>query len=136
MINNFGKVIGIIGTRKRDTPSIQRLIEDVFWVLYNEGDLICSGGCKKGGDKFAEAIAKANGIPILLYYPNYKKYHYAVAPKERNTSIAYVSDILIACVMHPEHGIDEVLNRKNGGTEDTLRKFVDFRKSTKGIYLI
>lgn len=117
------KRIGIIGTRKRDTSSVQRLIEHELWKIYEEGDILVSGGCKQGGDRFAEAIARANGIPILTIYPNYKKYG-SNAPKVRNGPVAQASDIIIACVMHPEEGIEKVLQRKTGGTEDTLRKFV------------
>jgi len=42
----------------------------------------------------------------------------------RNTDIAGSSDIIIACVINPEDGIEKVLKRKTGGTEDTLKKFV------------
>lgn len=118
------KRIGIIGTRRRDTPSVQKLIEEKFWEIYEEGDIIVSGGCPKGGDRFAEAIAKANGIPILTIYPNYKRYGLG-APKIRNTPVAQACDIVIASVANPEEPIQEILQRKKGGTEDTLRKFTD-----------
>lgn len=134
-VNNFGKVIGIIGTRRRDTPIIRRLIEEVFWKLYNPGDIICSGGCPKGADRFADEIAKSNGIPILTIYPDYKKYKQG-APIVRNTPVAETSNILIACVVKPEEGIDLVLQRKTGGTEDTLRKFVKHKETKSGIYLL
>jgi len=121
------KRIGIIGTRKRDTPSIQKLIETELWKIYEEGDIIVSGGCPQGGDRFGNAIAKANGIPILTIYPNYKKYGRG-APTIRNGPVAQASDIIIACVMHPEEGVKKVLQRERGGTEDTLRKFVAFEE--------
>ena len=117
------KRIGIIGTRRRNTPSVRRLIEDEFWKIYEEGDIIVSGGCPKGGDKFADDIARSEGIPILTIYPNYKRYGQG-APKIRNTPVAQASDIVIACVVQPEEPIEEILKRKKGGTEDTLRKFV------------
>ena len=116
------KRIGIIGTRRRDTPIVQKLIEEKFWEIYEEGDWIISGGCKQGGDRFAEAIAKANGIPILTIYPNYKRYKMG-APIVRNEPVARECDIIIACVVRPEDHIKNVLARKKGGTEDTLRKF-------------
>lgn len=117
------KRIGIIGTRRRDTPAIQRLIEEELWKIYEEGDWIVTGGCPKGGDRFAEAIAKANGIPILTFYPNYKRYKQG-APIVRNGPVAENSDTVIACVVNPEDSIHEILQRKKGGTEDALRKFV------------
>jgi len=126
------KIIGIVGTRRRDTSSVQKLIEEKFWEIYEEGDIICSGGCPKGGDRFAEAIAKAEGIPILTIYPNYKRFRQG-APIVRNGSVAENSDIVIACVIRPEEGLQEVLKRKKGGTEDMLRKFVDAHPEGKVI---
>jgi len=121
------KKIGIIGTRRRDTPSVRKLIEEKFWEIYEDGDWIVSGGCEKGGDKFAEQIAKSEGIPILTIYPNYKRYKYG-APIVRNGPVAETSDVIIACVIRPEEGIVEILERKKGGTEDTLRKFVKHKE--------
>lgn len=118
------KKIGIIGTRRRDTPMIRRLIEHEFWNLYEKGDIICSGGCPKGGDRFAEAIAKSEGIPIVIIYPNYKRYKQG-APIIRNADIAKNSDVIIACVVRPEESIEDILKRTKGGTEDTLRRFVE-----------
>lgn len=122
------KKIGIIGTRKRDKPSIRRLIEEKFWEIYEEGDWIISGGCPQGADKFAEQIAKSEGIPILTVYPNYKRFKQG-APIVRNGTVAEISDVIIACVVNPEFGIYEILERKKGGTEDTIRKFVGKEKA-------
>ena len=124
------KKIGIIGTRRRDTSTVQDLIVTKLWEIYDDGDYIVSGGCPKGGDRFAEAIAKANGLPILIFYPNYKKFKQA-APIIRNTSIAEVCDYIIACVIRPEEGVEQVLQRREGGTEDTLRKFVKLQEHNK-----
>jgi len=107
-------------------------LEEQFWEIYEEGDIIVSGGCPSGGDRFAEEIAKKNGIPILIIYPNYKKYGRG-APIIRNGPIAEASDVIIACVVEPDDGIDEVLKRKKGGTEDTLRKYT---KHKRGVYLV
>jgi hypothetical protein len=104
-----------------------------FFEIYEEGDWICSGGCGKGGDRFADLIAKQEGIPILTFYPNYKRYGFG-APMIRNTPIAEKSDVIIACVVRPEEGLDEVLKREKGGTEDTLRKYVGYNKTK--IYLV
>lgn len=130
-----GKIIDIVGTRRRDTASAFKEIKRVFDLKYEDGDIICSGGCKKGADRYAEQLTKT-GIPILIYYPNYSKYGSPRALFKRNTQIAMKADILIACVMHPHQGIDIVLQRKKGGTEDTIKKFVKFKGTTAGIYLV
>ena len=128
------KKIAIVGTRRRDTPAARKVIEEVFWKIYEEGDWIVSGGCGKGGDKFAEQIAKAEGIPILTIYPAYKRFKQG-APTVRNGPVAENSDVVIACVIRPEDGIAEVLKRKKGGTEDMLKKFVKAHPEGK-IYLV
>jgi len=104
--------IGIVGSRRRYTQTDFKLVKDKFFEVYQEGALIVSGGCPKGGDEFAHMIAKQNGIPILIFYPNWEKYNKA-AGFIRNTHIAENSDILIACT---------ALDR-TGGTEDTIKKF-------------
>lgn len=127
------KIIGVIGTRRRDTATAFDLLRKKFFEIYEEGDWICSGGCGKGGDRFADLIAKQEGIPILTFYPAYKRYGRG-APTVRNTPVAETSDVIIACVIRPEEGLDEVLKRKKGGTEDTLRKYVGYNKTK--IYLV
>ena len=135
MLKDIKRVIGIIGTRRRDNPSAYKLVEKKFLDIYEEGDFICSGGCAKGGDRFAEAIAKKYGVPILIIYPNWKKFGKG-GGFVRNTDIAKNSDLIIACVVHPEEGIVEVLNRKKGGAEDTLKKYVGFHKDGWRIELV
>lgn len=128
------KKIAIVGTRSRNTSAAFKLIEEQFWKLYESGDWIVSGGCPKGADRFAEMLAKKEGIPILIFYPDYKRNHFKVAPTIRNGPIALNSDIVIACVRRPEEGIEQVLLREKGGTEDMLKKFVN-SKPEKNIYL-
>ncbi len=117
------KKIGIIGTRRRNNASAQKVIEDKFFELYEDGDWIVSGGCSKGGDEFAHQIAKKNGIPILIFYPDYKRFSRG-APMARNAFVAKHSDVIVACVIRPEEGLAEVVKREKGGTEDTLKKFI------------
>jgi len=128
------KRIAIVGTRSRNTGMAFEVIEDKFWEIYEEGDLIVSGGCSKGGDRCAEALAKREGIPILIIYPNYKKYKLG-APNIRNGTVAESSNVVIACVRRPEEGLEEVLKRTKGGTEDMLKKFVKTHPEGK-VYLV
>ena len=132
------KIIGVVGTRKRNTSAAFKKIKEKFFEIYEEWDWICSGGCPKGGDRCAEQIAKSEGIPILIFYPAYKRYGRG-APTVRNTLVAEKSEVIIACVMKSEEGIDEVLKRDKGGTEDTLRKY-EGHKEVSGlipqIYLV
>ena len=114
------KVIGIVGTRKRTSKKdYDQIREWLFNDAYDEGDMLCSGGCPLGADKFAHRIAKEVGIPIIIYYPDWKKYGKG-AGMVRNTKIAEHSDILIACVTKD----------RTGGTEDTIKKFKKLGKDT------
>ncbi len=129
------KKIGIVGSRSRNTSAAFKVIEEKFWEIYKEGDWIVSGGCSKGGDRFAEMLAKQEGIPILIIYPNYKRYKFG-APTVRNGTVAENSDVVIACVKHPEEGIINVLERTKGGTEDMLKKFVTAKGFISKVYLV
>lgn len=111
------KKIGIIGSRTRDSGLAFDLVKNKFLSIYKEGDQIVSGGCPKGGDRFAEVLAKQIGIPILIFYPCWKKYGKA-AGFIRNVSIANESDCLIACAA----------TDRTGGTEDTITKFEKLNK--------
>jgi len=128
-------VIAVIGTRRRDNKYAYEKVEKKFFELYNEGDWIVSGGCGKGGDRFAEKIAKKYGIPILTIYPNYEKYGRA-APIIRNTEVVKNADIVLACVIRPEEGIVKVLERTTGGTEDSLKKFVTTTDYISKVFLV
>ena len=107
----MSKWIGIVGCRDRDSQEDLTQCEKVFFEHYKEGDYIVSGGCKAGGDRFAEVIAKKHGIPIMIYYPNWEKYVKSAGFK-RNGLIAHRADVLIAVVR----------KYRKGGTEDTIRK--------------
>ena len=107
------KRIGIIGTRRRNSGEAFKKIKEIFFEVYEEGDYVISGGCPKGGDRCAEQIAKENGIPITIYFPDWKKYGRG-AGLVRNGDIATNSDVLIACVAKD----------RKGGTEDTIKKFL------------
>lgn len=115
------KKIGIIGTRKRNIRTDYQLVHEAFFQIYNEGDWIVSGHCPKGGDAFAEKISYDYGIPILLFPPKKKTAKEFFA---RNTLIAEYSDIIIACLINPSDSLTDICNRKYGGSEDTIKKFL------------
>ena len=117
------KKIGIVGSRSRDTIKDYMKCLKIFLKIYKKGDRIVSGGCPKGGDRFAEVIAKSHDIPISIYPAKWHKYGRS-AGFIRNTDIARDSDELIAVVAK---------NRK-GGTEDTIKKFE--KKSDKKATLV
>ena len=108
--------VGIIGTRRRDTGKAYAKVEKAFNELpisVRKDCWIVSGGCPKGGDRFAEIIAKKYGLPILIIYPDWDKYG-KIAGLKRNTPVAEMSDFIIACVAKD----------RKGGTEDTIKKFI------------
>lgn len=108
--------VGIIGTRRRDSSIAFEKVEKAFSKLslnVRKNCWIVSGGCPSGGDRFAETIARKNGIPILIVYPDWDKYGKSAALR-RNTPVAEMSDIIIACVSKD----------RKGGTEDTIKKFL------------
>jgi len=122
-VERHNVVIGIVGSRRRDTQEDFEQCEKTFLDVYNPGDTIVSGGCPKGGDRFAEILAKKYNVPIRIHYPDksqldqdllnknpraaYAKINYA-----RNTLIAQDADILLAVVA----------SDRKGGTEDTVKK--------------
>ena len=114
------KVIGIVGSRIRSSEDDYLKVKYKFLKEYQDGDTICSGGCPKGADKFAERIAEKFKVPIKIFHADWYKYG-KHAGLVRNTLIAQNSDILIACV---------ALDR-TGGTEDTITKFVKVKQKGK-----
>jgi hypothetical protein len=109
----MSKVIGIIGSRRRNTLRDYDAVREKFLELYEDGDRIVSGGCPQGGDRFAEQLAIEFQVPIMIYYARWKKLGKA-AGFIRNVDIANEADILIACVAED----------RTGGTEDTIKKFL------------
>lgn len=110
-------IIGIVGSRDRVSVADQSKLLDTFKEVYKDGDEIVSGGCPSGGDHFAEIIARDLEVPIKIYYARWRKYGKS-AGFVRNTDIARDATILIALVT-PD---------REGGTEDTIKKFIDMEK--------
>lgn len=106
------RIIGIVGSRRRNGPKDFEAVKRAFFDTVKKEDWICSGGCPQGADKFAESLSRNEGIPILIFPADWKQFGKA-AGFIRNTDIAMKSDILIACVAED----------RKGGTEDTIAKF-------------
>ena len=124
--------IGIIGSRRRDTPDDYILVSNKFYKIADMLDTIVSGGCPKGGDRFAEILADEHGHEKIIHYPDKSKLDpklmeknpraaYAVINYARNQLIADDSNVIIACVAP---------NRK-GGTEDTIKRFLKRMRVTE-----
>lgn len=107
------KTIGVVGSRRRDTERDFQLVRAKVIELLKPGDRLVSGGCPKGGDRFAERIAKELGLSITIHYPDWSGQG-RMAGIVRNSYIAQDSSVLVACVA-PD---------RTGGTEDTVRKFL------------
>jgi len=118
----MGKVIGIVGSRRRDNSLDYLECFKAFSEAYEHGDTLVSGGCPKGGDRFAERIARRKGLSITIHYPDWEGRGKS-AGFQRNSLIANDCDILIAVV---------ATDRK-GGTEDTIKKCV---AQGKKVYLV
>lgn len=119
----MSKIIGIIGNRKRNLNEDFQLVLKKFFEIYKEGDIICSGGCDKGGDKFAYLIHKKYFIPYLEFPANWSLGKHAGFV--RNKDIAKWSDILIACVSE----------ERVGGTENTIELFMK-KENHREMYLV
>ena len=85
--------IAVIGPQNfNDYKKFQKIINE-FLKSYENVEFI-SGGAK-GADSLAQKYAKEHGIPIKIYYPNWKKYKKAAGPI-RNKQIWQDADIGIA----------------------------------------
>ncbi len=115
----MAKRIIIIGSRRGNSLADYENVAEIFFRIWEIGDIIISGGCPKGGDKFAEMISRIHNIPITIYKADWSLGRHAGFL--RNGTIAENGDVLIACV---------ALDRK-GGTEDTIKKFKKFKPEGK-----
>lgn len=113
-------IVGIIGSRRRNSKNDYHLTRDAFVGVVEWCGSLVSGGCPKGGDKFSEILSKQMDIPIRIYEAEWHRYGKS-AGFIRNTYIAEDADILIACVAKD----------RKGGTEDTIKKFLEKIKMTE-----
>jgi hypothetical protein len=136
MTTTINKTIGIIGSRRRDGQEAYDAIWQQIQKWYEPGDKICSGGCPKGGDRFAEIIARKLGLSeekgdLIIHRPEpvpkgSPRWAHAKVNYERNTLIAQDSDVIIATVA-PD---------RKGGTEDTIRKFTREGKDSVNVMIV
>lgn len=110
--SEFPKVIGVVGSRRRNLEDDFESMRDAFLGVYCKGDKIVSGGAPKGGDRFAERIARDMGITITIHFADWNGPAKLKAGFVRNTLIAEDCDLLLA--MPAED--------RTGGTEDTIKK--------------
>lgn len=121
------KKIIIIGSRRRDTDKDFEIVYNAFQIVYNKGDIIVSGGCPKGGDRFAEIIARRLNLTekngkLIIHRPiaplkGSPRWKWAQVMYDRNTVVALETErdsVVIACVSED----------RKGGTEDTIRKIM------------
>lgn len=115
--------VGVVGSRRRNSPRDKALIKQVLARRISQGDFIhlVSGGCPKGADKFAEELSEELGLSISIHYPDIPsgcaRWEYAKACYERNTKIAEECHILIA-----------TWDGVSGGTADTIKKAKGMKK--------
>lgn len=115
----------IIGSRRRNSEEDFRKVYTEFSKYYEPEDIIISGGCSKGADRFAEIIGERLGLTedernLIIHRPELPKkdspkWAYTKAFYNRNSKVANEAEddtITIACVS----------SDRRGGTEDTLKK--------------
>lgn len=113
-------ILGIVGCRARDTEHDCILVENAYHVIASRVSSIVSGGCPRGGDRFAEVIAKKWNVPIKIYPADWAKFGKSAGYK-RNIFIARDADVLIACVS----------KERIGGTEHTIKMFKEYHPDGK-----
>jgi hypothetical protein len=114
----MAKTIGIVGSRRRNTSEDLYKCSMALAKIYEDGDKLVSGGCEKGGDAFAEKLAKGMGLTITIHFPHWNGPAGKAAGFVRNTKIAEDCDVLIALVAED----------RTGGTEDTVKKALKLGK--------
>ena len=111
------KIIGIVGSRRRNSEEDYQKLLAKFKEIYEIDDEIVSGGCPLGADSFAELIAYQNQVPIKIYYAEWNRLG-KKAGFMRNAFIAGDADVLIACVSED----------RSGGTESTIKEYLKLGK--------
>ena len=113
------RVIGVVGSRRRNTFEDEELVYHQLKKLWLKGHtIVCSGGCMKGADSFVKKLCFVHDLPYLEFPAEWSRKGKS-AGFYRNSFIAEWSDFLIACVAAD----------RTGGTEDTIKKFLNLYSS-------
>lgn len=110
--------LGIVGSRRRFTLMDMELVRTRILAL--KPDIIISGGCKIGADRFAEVIAAELGISIIIFRPDLKRK--LPMPSRRDIINAYYTrnwKVAKEC----DHLMALVAPDRKGGTENTIKYF-------------
>ena len=125
MDRNQWRIIGVVGSRSRDTFEDEELVYGQIKKLWIKGEtIICSGGCMAGADAFAKRICFVHQLPYLEFPAEWARKGKS-AGFQRNGIIAEWSEFLIACVSKD----------RTGGTEDTIKKYTNI-KGTEKLFLV
>ena len=126
--------VGIIGVRTRNDDCDKAKIRTTLLNILQQNviETIISGGAKRGGDRFAEELAKEFELPTQIFYP---KTYTTPGYLARNVLIAKHSNILIACIYHNYDLLDKIMKSKTGGTNFTVKEFLKHH-SEKQLYLV
>ena len=105
----------VAGTRdSTDYKTVKKYLSE----LHSETPIteVVSGG-EKGPDRYGELWARAWGIPVTQFLPNYDRNPIKAAPVIRNSEMAKYADFLIA-----------FWNGKSRSTKDMINKMKQKRK--------
>lgn len=130
--------IGIVGSRRRNTPEDKELIKryvisqsHMIIIPENRTEYV-SGGCKQGADKFIKEICEELYYNIKEFLPQFPKdkeltyYEKCDVYYARNKQIADYVDKLVV-LRAPDH---------KGGTENTIKYFLERKKKDPRLELI
>lgn len=120
--------VGIVGSRRRNNMPDRKMVYALVEQLKQENPgrlVLVSGGCPKGADSFTEEAGRLFGVPVVVYKPDLSKpSRYTAEPFfARNQQVAADSHELY-CLVSPD---------RTGGTENTIRHMLEFKKS---VYLV
>jgi predicted Rossmann fold nucleotide-binding protein DprA/Smf involved in DNA uptake len=118
--------IGIVGSRRRDTYTDQKIVYDIVRsavAAFSEKHIVIVSGGARGPDTFAKLAAKIYELeykdhPVPKDTPIKNKWEFVQRAFARNRDIVIDSDIIFALV-HAD---------RKGGTENTIEHAKDLKK--------
>lgn len=123
--------VAIVGSRRRASLHDRKIVFDLIERLIKSNShrdlVLVSGACRLGADNFAAEASKIYGVPIKEFpvpSGDYKgKWQFAQAAFARNKLVAEDATV----------GYALVAEDRKGGTEDTVKHFLNLKKN---IYLV